>query len=59
MMTVDGGATFNSIPGDATMSNPEVLAVRKLVEAAPNQELITDARTPAIVKIKTRRRPRA
>jgi 2-methylcitrate dehydratase PrpD len=38
---VDGGATFNSIPDATRMSDSKVLAVRKLVEAVPNQELVT------------------
>ncbi|HEY1474066.1 MAG TPA: MmgE/PrpD family protein [Pseudolabrys sp.] len=41
MMIVDGGATFASIHDNARMSDPKVLAVRKLVEAVPNQELVT------------------
>ncbi|HZP77049.1 MAG TPA: MmgE/PrpD family protein [Pseudolabrys sp.] len=41
MMLVDGGATFASIHDNARMSDPKVLAVRKLVEAVPNQELVT------------------
>jgi 2-methylcitrate dehydratase PrpD len=54
MMIVDGGATFASIHDVGRMSDPEVLAVRKLVEAVPNQELA--AAVPArqsIVKIET------
>jgi len=39
MMIVDGGATFDSVHDVARMSDPKVLAVRKLVEAVPNQEL--------------------
>ncbi len=41
MMIVDGGATFASIHDQARMSDPKVLGVRKLVEAVPNQELVT------------------
>src|SRR5579871_6398546 len=41
MMIVDGGATFASIHDAARMSDPKVLAVRRLVEAVPNQELVT------------------
>jgi 2-methylcitrate dehydratase PrpD len=41
MMIVDGGATFASIHDNARMSDPKVLAVRKLVEAVPNQALVT------------------
>jgi 2-methylcitrate dehydratase PrpD len=54
MMIVDGGATFNSIHDNARMSDPKVLAVRKLVEAVPNQELVTAVPArQAIVKIET------
>jgi 2-methylcitrate dehydratase PrpD len=54
MMIVDGGATFDSIHDTARMSDPEVLAVRKLVEAVPNQELVTAVPArQAIVKIET------
>jgi 2-methylcitrate dehydratase PrpD len=54
MMIVDGGATFNSIHDAARMSDPKVLAVRKLVEAVPNQELVTAVPArQAIVKIET------
>ncbi len=54
MMIVDGGATFDSVHDIARMSDPKVLAVRKLVEAVPNQELVkaVPARQ-AIVKIET------
>jgi 2-methylcitrate dehydratase PrpD len=54
MMIVDGGATFASIHDAARMSDPKVLAVRRVVEAVPNQELVTalPARQ-AIVKIET------
>jgi 2-methylcitrate dehydratase PrpD len=41
LMIVDGGATFASIHDAARMSDPKVLAIRKLVEAVPNQELVT------------------
>jgi 2-methylcitrate dehydratase PrpD len=41
MMVVDGGLTFDSIHDAARMSDPKVLAVRKLVEAVPNQELVS------------------
>ena len=54
MMIVDGGATFASIHDAARMSDPKVLAVRKLVEAVPNQELVTAVPArQAIVKIET------
>jgi 2-methylcitrate dehydratase PrpD len=54
MMIVDGGATFDSIHDAARMSDPTVLAVRKLVEAVPNQELVTAVPArQAIVKIET------
>src|SRR5262245_60852115 len=54
MMIVDGGATFDSVHDVARMSDPKVLAIRKLVEAVPNQELVkaVPARQ-AIVKIDT------
>src|SRR5262249_57023182 len=54
MMIVDGGATFDSVHDAARMSDPKVLAIRKLVEAVPNQELVkaVPARQ-AIVKIDT------
>jgi len=41
MMIVDGGLTFGSIHDVGRMSDPKVLAVRKLVEAVPNQELVS------------------
>jgi 2-methylcitrate dehydratase PrpD len=51
---VDGGATFASIHDAARMSDPRVLAVRRLVEAVPNQELVTAVPArQAIVKIET------
>jgi len=54
MMIVDGGATFDTIHDDARMSDPKVLAVRKLVEAVPNQELVTAVPArQSIVKIET------
>jgi 2-methylcitrate dehydratase PrpD len=54
MMIVDGGATFASIHDAARMSDPKVLAIRKLVEAVPNQELVTAVPArQAIVKIET------
>jgi 2-methylcitrate dehydratase PrpD len=54
MMIVDGGATFDSIHDMARMSDPKVLALRMLVEAVPNQELVTAVPArQAIVKIET------
>jgi len=54
MMIVDGGATFGSIHDAARMSDPKVLAVRKLVEAVPNQGLVTAVPArQSIVKIET------
>jgi 2-methylcitrate dehydratase PrpD len=54
MMIVDGGVTFGSIHDAARMSDPKVLAVRKLVGAVPNQELVTAVPArQAIVKIET------
>jgi 2-methylcitrate dehydratase PrpD len=54
MMIVDGGATFASIHDEARMSDPKVLALRKLVEAVPNQELVTaKPARQSIVKIET------
>jgi 2-methylcitrate dehydratase PrpD len=54
MMIVDGGATFDSIHDASRMSDPKVLAVRNLVEAVPNQELVTAVPArQAIVKIET------
>ncbi len=54
MMIVDRGATFDSVHDVARMADPKVLAVRKLVVAVPNQELVraVPARQ-AIVKIET------
>jgi 2-methylcitrate dehydratase PrpD len=54
MMIVDGAATFESIHDAARMSDPKVLALRRLVEAVPNQELVTAVPArQAIVKIET------
>jgi 2-methylcitrate dehydratase PrpD len=39
LMIVDRGATFASVHDVARMSDPKVLAVRKLVELVPSQEL--------------------
>jgi 2-methylcitrate dehydratase PrpD len=54
MMIVDGGATFDSVHDVARMSDPKVLAVRRLVEAVPSIELqnAKPARQ-AIVRIET------
>ncbi len=54
LMIVDGGATFDSVHDVARMSDPKVLAIRRLVEAVPNQELVkaVPARQ-AIVTIET------
>jgi 2-methylcitrate dehydratase PrpD len=54
LMIADGGATFDSVHDFARMNDPKVLAIRKLVEAVPNQELVkaVPARQ-AIVKIDT------
>jgi 2-methylcitrate dehydratase PrpD len=41
MMIVDGGLTFGSIHDVARLTDPKVLAVRRLVEAVPNQELVS------------------
>jgi 2-methylcitrate dehydratase PrpD len=41
MMLVDGGVTFASIHDAARMSDPKVLAMRHLIEAVPNQELVS------------------
>ena len=54
LMIVDGGADFDSVHDFARMSDPKVLAIRKLVEAVPNQELVTAVPArQAIVKIET------
>jgi len=44
MMIVDGGATFASIHDAARMSDPRCWLCGKLVEAVPNQELVTAVR---------------
>jgi 2-methylcitrate dehydratase PrpD len=41
MMLVDGGVTFASIHDAARMNDPKVLAMRHLIEAVPNQELVS------------------
>jgi 2-methylcitrate dehydratase PrpD len=54
MMIVDGGVTFNSIHDVGRMSDPKVLAIRKLVEAVPNEELVTAVPArQSVVKIET------
>jgi 2-methylcitrate dehydratase PrpD len=54
LMLADGGVTFDSVHDAARMRDPKVLAIRKLVDAVPNQELVkaVPARQ-AIVKIET------
>jgi 2-methylcitrate dehydratase PrpD len=54
LMIVDGGAGFDSVHDFARMTDPKVLAIRKLVEAVPNKELVTAVPArQAIVKIDT------
>jgi 2-methylcitrate dehydratase PrpD len=54
LMIVDGGAGFDSVHDFARMTDPKVLAIRKLVEAVPNQELVTAVPArQAIVQIET------
>ena len=54
LMIVDGGAGFDSVHDFARMQDPKVLAIRKLVQAVPNQELVTAVPArQAIVKIET------
>jgi 2-methylcitrate dehydratase PrpD len=54
MMIVDGGVTFNSVHDVARMGDPKVLVVRKLIEAVPNQELVSAVPArQSIVKIET------
>ncbi len=54
LMIVDGGAGFDSVHDFARMSDPKVLAIRKLVEAVANQELVTAVPArQAIVRIET------
>jgi 2-methylcitrate dehydratase PrpD len=40
LMIVDRGVTFASVNDEARMSDPKVLAVRKLVQLAPSDELV-------------------
>jgi 2-methylcitrate dehydratase PrpD len=54
LMIVDRGATFASVHDVARMSDPKVLAVRKLVELVPSQELqMAVPARQAIVRIET------
>src|SRR5215471_1150380 len=54
LMIVDGSAGFDAVHDFARMSDPKVLAIRKLVQAVPNQELVTAVPArQAIVKIET------
>src|SRR5579883_1727183 len=54
LMIVDGGVGFDSVHDFARMSDPKVLAVRRLVEAVPNQELVTAVPArQAIVAVET------
>jgi 2-methylcitrate dehydratase PrpD len=54
LMIVDGGAGFDSVHDFARMTDPKVLAVRKLVEAVGNKELVTAVPArQAIVRIET------
>ena len=54
LMIADNGVTFDSVHDFARMRDPKVLAIRKLVEAVPNQELVkaVPARQ-SIIKIET------
>jgi 2-methylcitrate dehydratase PrpD len=54
LMIVDRGATFATVHDTARMSDPRVLAVRKLVELVPSQELqVAVPARQAIVRIET------
>jgi 2-methylcitrate dehydratase PrpD len=54
LMIADGGVTFDSVHDFARMRDPKVLAIRKLVEAVPNKELVTAVPArQAIVQIET------
>jgi 2-methylcitrate dehydratase PrpD len=54
LMIVDRGVTFASVHDVARMSDPRVLAVRKLVELVPSQELqMAVPARQAIVRIET------
>jgi 2-methylcitrate dehydratase PrpD len=54
LMIADNGVTFDSVHDFERMRDPKVLAIRKLVDAVPNQELVkaVPARQ-SIVKIET------
>jgi 2-methylcitrate dehydratase PrpD len=54
LMIIDRGASFASVHDVARMSDPKVLAVRKLVELVPSQELqMAVPARQAIVRIET------
>ena len=54
LMIVDGGAGFDSVHDFARMKDPKVLAIRKLVEAVANKELVTAVPArQAIVRVET------
>jgi 2-methylcitrate dehydratase PrpD len=54
LMIADGGASFASVIDVARMSDPKVLAIRKLVEVVPSQELQTAVPArQAIVNVET------
>lgn len=54
LMIVDGGATFASIHDEARMGDPNILAIRKLVDVMPSEELQAALPTrQAIVTIDT------
>jgi 2-methylcitrate dehydratase PrpD len=54
LMLVDRGASFASVHDVARMSDPKVLAIRKLVELVPSQELqMAVPARQAIVRIET------
>jgi 2-methylcitrate dehydratase PrpD len=53
-MIVDRGASFASVHDVARMSDPKVLAIRKLIELVPSQELqMAVPARQAIVRIET------
>ena len=54
LMIVDHGASFTNVHDVARMSDPRVLAVRRLVELVPNKELdVAKPERQAIVRIET------
>jgi 2-methylcitrate dehydratase PrpD len=54
LMIVDRGASFASVHDVARMSDPKVLAIRKLIELVPSQELqLAVPARQAIVRIET------